>query len=116
MIISRADSSEEIFFLARGKASILIDLSDGQTKRVATFSPGMTFGEMGAIDGLPRSGRIRADQDVECYVMFADDFEALSTTHPELKTLLLSNLLRSLSGRLRKANAEISVLSSRPLV
>jgi glutaminase len=56
--------------------------------------------------------RIRPDQDVECYVMFADDFEALSTTHPELKTLLLSNLLRSLSGRLRKANAEISLLSS----
>lgn len=111
IIVKHGDSSSEIFFLARGKAGIALNLPTGGSKRVATFSPGMAFGEMGVIDGSVRSGTVTADQAVECYVLAAKDFEELSNTDPELKILLLLNVTRGLSGRLRKSNAEISVLS-----
>jgi glutaminase len=72
----------------------------------------MTFGEMGVIDGALRSGRVLADLDLECYVLSADALAELSQSQPELKIIILTNMLKLLSSRLRKANAEIGILSS----
>jgi glutaminase len=112
IILETGDPPREMFFIARGKADALIPLPDGRHKRLATFSPGMTFGEMGVIDGAPRSGRVLADLDMECYALSDDAFTELSRTRPELKIVMLTNMLKLLSSRLRKAKAEIGVLSS----
>jgi glutaminase len=112
VIVEAGDPPREMFLIASGKASASIQLPDGRHKRLATFSPGMTFGEMGIIDGAFRSGRVLADLDMECYALTVDALAELSRTQPEVKITILTNMLKVLSSRLRKANAEISVLSS----
>jgi glutaminase len=99
----------ELFLLARGRASVTVLLSSGTLKRLATFSPGMAFGEMALLDQAPRSALVTADTDTECDLLQLEAFEALGRTHPQIKLMLLRNLALGLSRKLRKANREMSV-------
>lgn len=107
-IISAGDDAREIFFLSRGVVSICLPGEDGH--RLASFSPGMCFGEMAFIDGAPRSANIIADSEVECHALSLGDFTALGLVHPAIKIKLLEHLCFDLTRKLRKANREISVL------
>lgn len=99
----------ELFLLARGRASVTVTLSGGTVKRLATFSPGMFFGEMALLDQAPRSALVAADTEAECDLLPAAEFAALGETHPQIKLALLRNLALALSSKLRKANREMSV-------
>ena len=108
-IIHIGDEAKEIFLLARGGVSVIIPQDNGGRRRLATFSAGMVFGEMAAIDHSPRSAMIVADTDVECDVLSLENFERLGVCHPSPKIKLLKNLTLSLCRRLRKANRELSL-------
>ena len=109
VMVQFGDAAKELFFLHAGKASVTVTLASGAQKRVATFSPGMAFGEMAMLDRAPRSAVVTADTPVICEILRLDDFEALGDTHPNIKITLYRNLALSLSHKLRKANREISV-------
>ena len=109
VMVQFGDPAGELFFLARGSASVTVTLSSGTQKRLATFSPGMAFGEMAMLDQAPRSAVVTADTDVECDLLKVSDFAQLGDTHPHIKIVLLRNLALGLCRKLRKANREISV-------
>ena len=96
-----------MFFLARGHVSVL--LPGEERHRLATFSPGMSFGEMAFLDGAPRSANIVADTEIECDMLTLEDFQKLGQTHPAIKIKMLAKLCLNLTGKLRKANRELSV-------
>jgi len=100
----------ELFFLARGMVSVTVPSAGGTQKRLATFSPGMAFGEIAVLDRTTRSAVVTADTDVECDLLSVDAFERLGQTQPQIQIVLLRNLALSLSGKLRKANRTISAL------
>jgi glutaminase len=108
-IIRAGDQASELFLLARGRVSVQVALPSGAHKRLATFSPGMVFGEMAAIDRAPRSAMIVADTNAECDVLSVADFDQLDQAHPAIKIKLWRNLCLDLCGKLRKANRELSV-------
>ena len=107
-IISAGEDAREIFFLSRGVVSIYLPGEEG--RRLASFSPGMCFGEMAFLDGAPRSANIVADCEVECHSLSLEDFTALGLYHPAIKIKLLEQISLDLTRKLRKANREISVL------
>ena len=49
-VIQAGSEARELFFLARGSLSILVPLTSGETKRVATVCPGMAFGELALLE------------------------------------------------------------------
>ena len=110
LIIQAGSEAREMFFLASGSVSVNVTLPDGGQRRLATFAPGMSFGEMAMIDRAPRSAIILADTDVVCDELAREDFERLGETHPLAKIKLFSNLCIDLSNKLRKANRELAVL------
>jgi len=99
----------ELFFLARGCASATVPSGSGGQKRLATYSPGMSFGELALLDRAPRSASVTADADVECDLLMLEEFERLGESHPRIQTVLLRNMALGLSASLRKATREISV-------
>ena len=109
VILRLGEPASEMFFLARGRASVFVDSSPQSRKRLATFSAGMVFGEMGVIDGAPRSATVVADTEVECDRLSADRYAALSREHPGIKIRLLENLALGLSRRLRERNRGLGV-------
>ena len=108
-VVRAGDQARELFFLARGKVSVTVEMTSGLQKRLATFSAGMAFGEMALLDGSPRAATIVADTDVECDLLDLDDFEALGRDYPLIKIKLLENLCFSLTRKLRKSNRSLSV-------
>ena len=54
VMVHFGDPAGELFFLARGRASVTVTLSSRVQKRLATFSAGMAFGEMALLDRAPR--------------------------------------------------------------
>jgi glutaminase len=109
VIVNLGDSARELFFLAGGHVSVVVELVSGASKRLAAFSAGMAFGEMAIIDRAPRSANIVADTDVECDLLELEEFEKLGVSHPTIKIKLLENLSLGLCRKLRKVNRDISV-------
>lgn len=109
VIVNFGAPAGELFFLARGCASATLPQGNGTKKRLGTFSPGMSFGEMAMLDRAPRSAAVTADTEVECDLLKLDDFERLGESHPQIKLVLLTNLALRLSRNLRKRNQEFSV-------
>ncbi|MEP6669840.1 MAG: glutaminase A [Chthoniobacter sp.] len=110
VIIQAGEPAHELFLLTRGVVSVFLPLDDGRRKRLATFSPGMAFGEMAMIDHAPRSATIIADTDVSCDLLTIGKLTALGAVHPKIKIHILENLSLDLCRKLRKANREIAQL------
>jgi glutaminase len=109
-IVSAGEEANELFLLARGHVSVLVQHTSGVPRRLATFSAGMAFGEMAIIDHARRSANIVADTEVECDLLELTEFQSLADSHPNIKIKLLENLCLGLSRKLRKANRDISAL------
>jgi glutaminase len=77
---------------------------------LATFAPGLAFGELAIFDGGTRSTDVIADRPVVCYVLPFARLDELAERHPEIRTKLLRNIGRELSARLRRADNEIRSL------
>lgn len=110
VIIQAGEPARELYLLTRGVVSVFLPLEENRRKRLATFSPGMAFGEMAMIDHAPRSATIVADTDVSCDLLTLGKLTALGATHPKIKIHILENLSLDLCRKLRKANREIAQL------
>lgn len=109
-IIREGDPANAVFVVASGSASISLKLADGRRKRLAAVGPGFAFGEMALVEGGTRTADVFADDALVCYVFSVDEINGLRDTHPQIPMTILSNLVRSLSKRLKLANQEIRLL------
>ena len=111
VVIRQGDTDRSLFIVTKGTTSVRIGVvgKDRQV-RLASYSRGTVFGEMALLDRQPRSATVTADDDVVCYVLSEDAFNALVAEHPLIAVHLLANLARELSSRLRRATRMISEL------
>lgn len=116
-IVREGDEARLFFVLARGKATVFLRLAgaDGETDgeslvRVATLGPGLSFGEMALLDGGRRSADVIADERVVCYGFSVDHLREIGSEHPHIFNVILGNMMRDFSERLRRANDEIRAL------
>jgi glutaminase len=108
-IIQVGDEAEELYLLMQGSVSVLAAQASGGFRRLASFQPGLVFGEVAVIDGARRSALVVADTTVECQRLTKVEFEALDRTHPAIKLKLWRNLCIDVCARLRKLTRELSV-------
>lgn len=110
-VLRLGEPSSELIFLKRGKVSVLVENTEGQRHRVATYSPGMAFGEVAFLDRSPRSAMVQADTDIECDILHAIDFDALTTARSPLAIKLLRNIAIEFSHTLRRNNSALRLYS-----
>lgn len=109
-LFHEGDDDRELFLITRGTADVVLTLEGGRTKRLMTFSAGTVIGEMALLEGQPRSATVMARDHVQCYRLSQEGFDRIQATQPRIAVVLLSNLARLLSGRVRKANSMIREL------
>lgn len=108
-LIHAGDAGDSLYLLLSGAIEVRIPAPDGGTgKRVNVFEAGMAFGEMGFLDGSPRSADVIAVSDLHYRVIRRDLFERLDEEHPHLKIALLKQISLLLSSNLRKLTTEVS--------
>jgi glutaminase len=112
LVVRRGDRADELFVITEGELSVMLDLPDGGSRRLATLSSGMVFGELALLGGERRSADVRADSVVECYSLSAVALERLGASDPALKSVLLENLLRIVGRLARRMTDELALLAA----
>jgi sigma-B regulation protein RsbU (phosphoserine phosphatase) len=94
---------DELYLVAVGRVSVLRKTADGCTIRLAVLHPGDFFGELGLLDGRPRSARVVAEDDCTVYALDRKTFERLlAESHP-----FTLRMLQVISVRLRAMNNHV---------
>lgn len=102
-VFSEGDEGDALFIIVRGAASVRIALPVGD-RRLVTFAPGTVFGEMALLDRQKRSATIRADEQLVCFVLQRARFDELANDYPKVAMMLMANMAREMSHRLRTIN------------
>ena len=111
--IKEGDSGDDGFLALLLEGEVVVEsisVSRTEPVTICVLGAGTLVGEVGLIDRAPRSATILADTEVECEMLSLERFEGLQRSAPRICIQLLTNLGRSLSQKLRKANRELAVL------
>jgi CRP-like cAMP-binding protein len=93
-----------MYILVSGAASVSVSMESEARKRIATFSPGMMFGDMAILDRLPRSADVTADSEMKVLALSAEQFDSLASLPPRLQMLPVAKSSLALARRVREAN------------
>jgi SulP family sulfate permease len=105
------EPADRLWVLVHGSVSVRVSgpVSD---RRLASLGPGCSVGEMGLLEGQPRSADVVADDAVEAYMMIADQFHALLRDQPRIGQAILVNISRQLAQRLRVTSEDLRLSDS----
>ena len=108
LVTTREEESKNFFFTVSGTYSVETIISEDQDLRYADLGENEFFGEMSAIDGLPRSADVRCRTPGEIAELKHTDFERLLANEPQL-TL---RLLKLFTARLSQTNQRLEDFST----
>ncbi|MBK7766290.1 MAG: SLC26A/SulP transporter family protein [Sulfuritalea sp.] len=110
-IFSTGDMADGLYVVISGSVSVYLR-GEPQRKRVASLAPGVVFGEMGLLDGLPRSADLTADEDSVVLKLTRTHFDEMRRKHPNIAATVLFNLSAEMATRLRYINLELQAAST----
>ena len=105
-------AAREMFLILEGEVEILKKSRLGRAARVAILGNGDCFGEMSIIDMQARSATVRVLAPSLFVKISSEDLDALYRRDLRSYVLIVLNIARDLSRRLRVANALLSNCSS----
>ncbi len=107
IILLEEETGAALFVIVSGKVKIVRMDDDGREVILSILGGSDFFGEMAILDGLTRSASVVATSKSELFMIHRRDFLKLLNDFP----MVAIALLRELTGRLRKADAQIKSLS-----
>ncbi|MDA0633706.1 Crp/Fnr family transcriptional regulator [Nonomuraea sp. MCN248] len=98
MVMSEGDTSDWVLVLTEGRVKVSSHTSGGTEVVLAVRGPGGLLGDMGAIDGSPRSATVTALEPISGIVV--RDFTGFLQQHGRVAVLLM----QMITGRLRDSD------------
>ncbi len=112
VIFAANEPADGLYVIATGRVKVCVSSAGGRELILATLGPEQFFGEMALLDNEPRSASVIAQLPTVAYRIRRDDFNRLLEHHPGIAR----KLLRELSLRLRRANAQMESLATLDVV
>src|SRR3954452_2883779 len=100
-IFREGDPAREMYVVLEGEIEVLKKSRRGRETRVAILGPNDCFGEMSIIDMMPRSATVRALGPARLLRITTEEMDALYRHDLKSYTLIVLNIARYLSRRLR---------------
>lgn len=91
-IIPYRDRGDSVYLLIRGSVRVTIYSYSGKEISYQDLSPGDLFGELSAIDGLPRTANVIALEPVVVGYFSGQDFRRTMKQHPEVADAVMKRL------------------------
>jgi len=107
IILLEEEAGTALFVIISGKVKIVRTDDEGREVILSILGESEFFGEMSIIDGLARSASVVAITKADVFIIHRQDFIDLLHEYP----IVAIALLRELTMRLRKADAQIKSLS-----
>lgn len=106
-IVRAGDTTDSLYVIVSGNARVLNSDAEGREVILTLLGPGECFGEMGLIDGSPRSADVVASEPCELLVITKTEFKKCLSDNFDL----CLNIMKSLVQRLREADRKIESLA-----
>jgi len=106
-IVRAGDVTDSLFVIVSGSAKVLNRDAEGNEVILTILGAGECFGEMGLIDGSPRSADVVANEGCQLLAIAKGEFTRILAGNVEL----CLNIMKSLVLRLREANRKIESLA-----
>lgn len=107
VIVRAGDATDSLYILINGSARVLNSDEEGREVILSILGPGDFFGEMGLIDGSPRSADVVAAEACEMLVISKADFKRCLQENFDVAL----NIMKRLVERLREADRKIESLA-----
>jgi CRP/FNR family cyclic AMP-dependent transcriptional regulator len=115
VVFRENERGREMFVLLGGEMEVVKQSRRDVPSRVAVLGPGDWFGEMSILDVMPRSATVRAIAYSRVLRIGASDLENLYRRDAKSYALVVLNVAREMSRRLRVADALLADMSTAPL-
>jgi CRP-like cAMP-binding protein len=112
IVFREGDHGRELFVLLSGEMEVIKASKGLREARVAVFGPGDWFGDMSILDIMPRSATIRSVAPARVLKMSASDLEALYRKDLKAYAIVVLNIAREMSRRLRVADGILAEMMS----
>jgi len=106
-VVRAGEDTDALYILISGRAKVTNSDEEGREIILAVLGPGESFGEMGLIDGSPRSANVVAQEASELVVVSKQDFQRCMQDNFQVALKLMQVLVR----RLREADRKIESLA-----
>jgi SulP family sulfate permease len=112
IVFRRGDPGDSMCVSLQGQIGIWLPAEEhdggaGRDRRMVSFAPGVVFGEIGLLQGRPRSADAIAEDDALVLELPRKQYEKLAAEHPALLGKLLLNLGLLLASRVRALTDEL---------
>jgi CRP-like cAMP-binding protein len=104
VVVREGDEARDMYVLVEGELEVLKKSQQGIEARVAMLGPGDWFGEMSVVDVQPRSATVRVLAPSRLVRITSADLDALYRYDMKSYAIIVLNLARELSRRLRVAD------------
>jgi len=104
VVFREGDPARDLFVVMSGEMEVQKRSHSGVDARVALLGPGDWFGEMSILDVQPRSATVRVLAPSRLLRISASDLDALYRHDTKAYSIIVLNIARELSRRLRVAD------------
>jgi len=111
VIVGEGEPGNRMYFLSAGHVAVVKDHGTAQPVVLARLGPGEFFGEMSLVECVVRSASVVADDAVTVCTLKGTDFHRLYQYRPEQYGIVILNLARDLSRRLRALDERFAHIS-----
>jgi len=99
VVFDAGEDGQALYVVVSGRVAVIAD--GAGDKLLAELPSGAFFGEMGLLDGAPRSAQIRAIEPTTLVVLPRTEFDRLMAAHARIASCISLQLARHLGRRLR---------------
>ncbi len=104
IIFHQGDAPSALYCIRSGQVRVFVSTEEGGEATLAILGEGEQFGELGVLDGLPRSASVQALQDTEAVILERSHvLKFLEEQHGAALAVCVS-----LAGRLRSTDERLS--------
>ena len=114
LLLEEGDSAEREYMALVLEGEVRAETGTGNAQDqvlISMHGPGSLLGEMGVIDGSPRSARCTAQVDTKFAILTQQALWDLMSRHPAVAARLLLVIAASLAQRLRESNRRLRTVS-----
>ncbi len=113
VIVLEGEVGDSVYIVESGEACALRLDSEGREQPVAVFKRGQFFGEMSVIERSTRSATVKASTECRILMLSSDDRYSFARIFMTGVTLVVINVSRTLSERLRATTGHL--MQRRPM-